>query len=261
MTALLEIDGLVKSFRAGATARRAVDGISFTLRRGEALGLAGESGSGKTTLGLIIARLVAEDAGRILFEGQDLAKTPIGQAAFAPWRSRIQFVFQDAGASLVPHQSAVAAVAGPLQRLKGLTRRAAIAAAERTLTDVGLEEPLFLRRPHGLSGGQLARVGIARAIALEPDLLILDEPTAALDVSVQAGILHLLDRLRRERGLGVLFVSHDLNVIRLVCQRVLVMRGGTIVESGPTTSVLDQPTHPFTVELLAALPRLSTPED
>jgi peptide/nickel transport system ATP-binding protein len=150
------------------------------------------------------------------------------------------------------------AVAAPLSRLKGLDGSAAIAAAENALAEVGLEASLFPRRLHGLSGGQLARVGIARAIALQPDLLILDEPTAALDAPIQASFLLLLDRLRRERGTAYLFISHDLNVIQLVCQSVLVMQAGRIVERGPVGTVLARPTQPFTKEMVATLARLAT---
>jgi ABC-type glutathione transport system ATPase component len=272
---LLEVRGLGKAFALPSapgprrlTWRReerpllaAVDDVSFTLARGEALGLVGESGSGKSTTAALVARLTDPDQGRILFEGQDIAGTPARRAAHAAWRPRIQMVFQDPGDSLDPRASAFDAIAQPLRLLKGLggtaLRQQVLRAAERTQ----LAHTLLDHRPHQLSGGQAARVGIARAIALAPSLLILDEPTSALDVSVQIGILQLLDGLRRESGVGLLFVSHDLQVVRLLCQRVLVMQQGRVVESGPTDRVFDQPAHPYSAALAAAVPRFAFKAD
>jgi len=232
----------------------AVDEVSFELARGEALGLVGESGSGKSTTASLVARLADPDRGEILFEGEDIAHTPARYAARAPWRSRIQMVFQDPVDSLGPRARAFDAIAAPLRVLTGLRgstlRQRVHQAAERAQ----LPRALLDHYPHQLSGGQAARVGIARAIALEPALLILDEPTSALDVSVQIGILQLLDELRRDSGMGYLFVSHDLQVVRLLCQRVLVMQHGRVVESGRTAQVFDRPAHPYSASLAAALP-------
>jgi ABC-type dipeptide/oligopeptide/nickel transport system ATPase subunit len=224
MTMLLQVRGLTKSFGT----LRAVDGVSLAIGRGEAVGLTGANGSGKSTLAALIARLLDPDAGTILFDGIDLAAPPARRAAHQAWRGRVQMVFQDAGAALDPRILARDAVAAPLARLCGLRGAALTAAAEQALDMVGLERTLFDRRPHQLSGGQLARVGLARAVALRPDLLILDEPTTALDVSVQAAILHLLHALRRELGMALLLISHDAEVVRLLCERVLVMRHGQI---------------------------------
>ncbi|MDM0008131.1 ATP-binding cassette domain-containing protein [Variovorax sp. J22G73] len=248
----------VPSFGGLVTQRRwlqAVDGVSFTLARGEAVGLVGESGCGKSTLVSLLARLADPVSGRIVFDGIELADQPAAQAAKAPWRHRVQMVFQDPHDSLDPRRTAFDAIADPLRSLRGLRgdalRQRVLDVAQR----VQLGADLLQRRPHELSGGQAARVGIARALAPEPELLILDEPTAALDVSVQAGVLALLDRLRRELGLAIVFVSHDLGVVRLLCERVLVMREGRIVDQGPARELLDRPRHAYTAALAVAIPR------
>lgn len=248
----------VPAFGGLVTRRRwlqAVDGVSFTLARGEAVGLVGESGCGKSTLVSLLARLSDPLSGRIVFDGTDLAAHPSAYAAHAPWRHRVQMVFQDPHDSLDPRKTAFDAIADPIRGLLGLRgeplRERVLDVARR----VQLGTDLLQRRPHELSGGQAARVGIARALGPGPELLILDEPTAALDVSVQAGVLALLDRLRRELGLAIVFVSHDLGVMRLLCERVLVMREGRIVDQGPARELLDRPRHAYTAALAAAIPR------
>lgn len=237
----------------------AVDDVSFELARGEALGLVGESGSGKSTTAALVARLADPDQGQILFEGEDIAATPARHAARAPWRPRIQMVFQDPADSLDPRASTFDAIAAPLRVLAGLRGAALVQRVHRAAERAQLPRALLASYPHQLSGGQAARVGIARAIALEPALLILDEPTSALDVSVQIGVLQLLDELRRDSGMGYLFVSHDLQVVRLLCQRVLVMQKGRVVECGTTAQVFDRPAHPYSATLAAALPSLGPP--
>ncbi|SFQ34866.1 ATP-binding cassette domain-containing protein [Variovorax sp. 770b2] len=236
---------------------RAVDGVSFQIARGESLGLVGESGCGKSTLATLIARLGDPLSGRILFDGAELATRTAASAAHAPWRHRIQMVFQDPFDSLDPRRTVFETIALPLRHLLGLGADALHQCVLEAARRVQLSPELLQRRPHELSGGQAARVNIARALAPGPDLLILDEPTAALDVSVQAGVLALLDRLRRELGLAMLFVSHDLGVVRLLCERVLVMREGRIVDEGPARQLFDQPRHPYTAALAAAVPRFS----
>ena len=239
-----------------ATVFEAVKGISLEIWPGESVGLVGESGCGKSTTSSMIMRLLDPTDGAIRFKGQDI--TLINRQAFVhhAMRRSLQMVFQDPTDSLNPRFSAADSIADPLRRLMGMSHRDTIAARVAQLADmVGLPQDLLTRLPHQLSGGQKARVGIARAIASEPDLLILDEPTAALDVSVQAIVLNLLVDLRARTGMAYLFVSHDLEVVRLLCDRVIVMRSGEIVEHGPTTQVLNQPSHPYTCELLAAAPR------
>ena len=234
---------------------QAVDGVSFTLARGEAVGLVGESGCGKSTLVSLLARLSDPVSGRIRFDGIELADHPASRAAQAPWRHRVQMVFQDPHDSLDPRKTAFDAIADPLHNLLGLKAEALRQRVLDVAQRVQLGVDLLQRRPHELSGGQAARVGIARALAPGPELLILDEPTAALDVSVQAGVLALLDRLRRELGLAIVFVSHDLGVVRLLCERVLVMREGRIVDEGAARELFDRPRHAYTAALAAAIPR------
>jgi oligopeptide/dipeptide ABC transporter ATP-binding protein len=232
----------------------AVDDVSFTIARGETVGLVGESGCGKSTLVRLVARLIDANEGSIRLDGHELTHKPAKAFARTPERGRIQMVFQDAGESINPRYSAFAAIADPLMRLRGLGGDALKAKVHEAATRCGLPLELLTRFPHQLSGGQRARVGIARAVAVEPELLILDEPTAALDVSVQVVILQLLDRLKRDLGMSYLFVSHDLNVVRLLCDRVLVMYLGKIVESGPAREVFANPAHPYTQALVAAVP-------
>jgi peptide/nickel transport system ATP-binding protein len=234
---------------------RAVDGISFTVHRGESVGLVGESGCGKSTTSTMIMRLIDKSDGVINFDGQDIGAIPAKKFARLPLRKRIQMVFQDPTDSLNPRFTAARAIADPILRL-GETRgsRAVLARCEELARQVGLPVELLDRFPHQLSGGQKARVGIARAIALNPDLVILDEPTAALDVSVQAVVLNLLQDLKEQLGMSYLFVSHDLNVVRLLCDRVIVMQSGRIVEEGPTERVLFAPEAQYTRDLLAAIP-------
>ncbi|NKC33449.1 ABC transporter ATP-binding protein [Falsiroseomonas selenitidurans] len=234
----------------------AVDDVSFTLGRGETLGLVGESGCGKSTLVRLIARLTDPTSGSIRFNARELAALPARDFARDADRARIQIVFQDAGESINPRFTAADAIADPLRKLRGLRGAALQAKVAEAATLCGLPLELLDRFPHQLSGGQRARVGIARAIAPRPDLLVLDEPTAALDVSVQVTILQLLVTLRETLGISYVFVSHDLNVVRLLCDRVVVMYLGRIVEVGPARAVFDNPLHPYTRGLIAAVPRL-----
>jgi peptide/nickel transport system ATP-binding protein len=234
---------------------RAVDGIGFSVRRGETLGLVGESGCGKSTTSMMVNRLLDPTAGRIVFDGQDIGSIPARQFALTPLRRRIQMVFQDPTDSLNPRFTAERAILDPVLRMGSLKGRDALRARCEELAGlVGLPVELIDRFPHQLSGGQKARVGIARAIALNPDLVILDEPTAALDVSVQAVVLNLLEELRQRLRMSYIFVSHDLNVVRLLCDRVIVMRSGRIVEEGTAEAVLGAPQADYTKELLTAIP-------
>jgi peptide/nickel transport system ATP-binding protein len=234
---------------------RAVGGISFEVKRGESVGLVGESGCGKSTTSMMVMRLIDKTSGTIAFGGEDIGAIPAKQFAVLPARKRIQMVFQDPTDSLNPRFTAVRAIADPLMRLGDVHGSDALRAkCEDLARQVGLPLELLDRFPHQLSGGQKARVGIARAIALRPELVILDEPTAALDVSVQAVVLNLLADLKALLGMSYLFVSHDLNVVRLLCDRVIVMRAGQIVEQGTSEEVLGAPKTDYTRELLSAIP-------
>jgi peptide/nickel transport system ATP-binding protein len=234
---------------------RAVDGISFAVRRGESVGLVGESGCGKSTTSTMVMRLIDKSGGQIFFDGEDIGAIPAQRFARLPLRKRIQMVFQDPTESLNPRFTAARAIADPILRMgQSMSSKDLRARCEELATQVGLPIELLNRFPHQLSGGQKARVGIARAIALKPDLVILDEPTAALDVSVQAVVLNLLQDLKEQLGMSYLFVSHDLNVVRLLCDRVIVMQQGRIVEEGPTEQVLGAPAAAYTRELLTAIP-------
>lgn len=239
---------------------RAIDGISFSVARGESVGLVGESGCGKSTTSMMVMRLLGQTDGRIVFDGEDISAIPPNAFARLPLRKRIQMVFQDPTDSLNPRFTAARAIADPIMQLGDIKGGAALRArCEELAKQVGLPVSLLDRFPHQMSGGQKARVGIARAIALKPDLIILDEPTAALDVSVQAVVLNLLQDLKQSMGMSYLFVSHDLNVVRLLCDRVIVMRSGRIVEQGETEKVLDAPQDAYTRELLSAIPHPPLP--
>jgi peptide/nickel transport system ATP-binding protein len=233
---------------------RAVDDISFQIERGESVGLVGESGCGKSTTSMMLMRLIDKTSGTIEFDGEDIGAIPAKNFATLPQRKRIQMVFQDPTDSLNPRFTAARAIADPLLRLSNISRGELRSRCEELATQVGLPLEFLDRFPHQLSGGQKARVGIARAIALKPDLIVLDEPTAALDVSVQAVVLNLLQDLKYSLGMSYLFVSHDLNVVRLLCDRVIVMKTGQIVEQGPTERVMDAPQADYTRDLLAAIP-------
>ena len=274
---LLLIEKLVKEYpRQGASATlgklfgrkppietesfRAVDGISFSIGHGESVGLVGESGCGKSTTSMMVMRLLDQTSGRIAFDGEEIGSIMPQAFARLPLRSRIQMVFQDPTDSLNPRFTAARAIADPILQLGDIKGRNAMRArCEELATLVGLPVNLLDRFPHQLSGGQKARVGIARAIALHPKLVILDEPTAALDVSVQAVVLNLLQDLKQSMGMSYLFVSHDLNVVRLLCDRVIVMRSGRIVEQGTSEGVLGNPQDAYTKELLTAIPHPPLP--
>ena len=247
---LLAVDGLVKHFSSRGATLKAVDGVSFTLEEGGTLGLVGESGCGKSTTARLILRLLEATAGSVRFGGRELTTLPAAEMRLL--RRRLGIVFQDPYASLNPRMTLRNIVGEGLRvwephadidgRVAGLLER------------VGLD-PAFARRyPHELSGGQRQRVAVARALAPRPSLLICDEPVSALDVSVQAQILNLLADLRRDLGLTILFISHDLAVVRHVCERVAVMHLGRIVEIGTRAQVYENPRHPYTAALLSAVP-------
>jgi peptide/nickel transport system ATP-binding protein len=274
---LLLVEKLVKEYpRQGATATlgklfgrkppveaevfRAVDGISFSVGHGESVGLVGESGCGKSTTSMMVMRLLDQTSGRILFDGDEIGGMLPNGFARTPLRKSIQMVFQDPTDSLNPRFTAARAIADPIMQMGDIKGGDALRARCEELAGlVGLPINLLDRFPHQLSGGQKARVGIARAIALHPKLVILDEPTAALDVSVQAVVLNLLQDLKASMGMSYLFVSHDLNVVRLLCDRVIVMRSGRIVEQGSSEQVLGNPQDAYTRELLTAIPHPPLP--
>ncbi|MGA0532812.1 dipeptide ABC transporter ATP-binding protein [Hansschlegelia sp. KR7-227] len=257
---LLRVDGLSKTYRRARLFRRSAtvvgaDAVSFALRRGETLGLVGESGSGKSTVARCVARLLDGDAGRILLEGEDVAK--LRGRLLKPFRRRVQIVFQDPYRSLDPRRTIAEALAeGPLNF--GATRSAARAGAAELLELVRIDPASLDRYPRQFSGGQRQRICIARALAMRPDLIIADEATSALDVLVQAEILKLLQGLRVQFGLAMLFITHDLRVAAQLCDAVAVMRDGRIVEAGRVRQVFAAPQHPYTAALIAAAPGLET---
>jgi oligopeptide/dipeptide ABC transporter ATP-binding protein len=257
---LLAAVGLRKRFplrRGPFGARRgflpALSGVSFSVQRGETLGLVGESGSGKTTVARIVARLETADEGRVLFEGEDWLS--VSGTALDRLRGDLQMVFQDPGTSLNPRMRVGSQIAEPLLVRRRASRRAAAGRVMRLLDDVGLSPEVAARFPEELSGGQRQRVAIARALATDPRFLVCDEPVSALDVSVAAQILNLLLDLRDRVGLAYLFISHDLAVVSGIADRIAVMYMGRIAEEGPSDELAGRPLHPYTVALLSASPR------
>jgi oligopeptide/dipeptide ABC transporter ATP-binding protein len=256
---LLHVEKLVKYFpiRAGFLSGtvghvHAVDGVSFGVRRGEAFGLVGESGCGKTTLAQTVVRLYQPDSGQILFDGKDIAS--LNRSALQPIRRRIQMIFQDPYASLNPRMTVGAIVAEPLEIYGIGTAEQRQERVRDLLRTVGLHAYMINRYPHEFSGGQRQRIGIARALALQPEMIICDEPVSALDVSIQAQVINLLGDLQRQFGLTYLFIAHNLAVVAYVCDRIGVMYLGKLVELGSTEQVVSRPRHPYTQALLSAVP-------
>jgi peptide/nickel transport system ATP-binding protein len=231
---------------------RAVDDVSLTIRRGETLGLVGESGCGKSTVGRTILRLYEPTEGRIIFDGQDISK--LRERELRPLRRRMQMVFQDPFASLNPRHSVGRIVGEPLRTHGLASRREAVGRVRDLLETVGLPPDAAGRYPHEFSGGQRQRIGLARAIALNPDLVVADEPVSALDVSIQAQIINLLEQLQEEFELTYLFIAHDLAVVRHISDRIAVMYLGWIVEVSPADELYENPLHPYTISLLSAVP-------
>jgi peptide/nickel transport system ATP-binding protein len=250
---LLSLRGLTRHFGKAPELVRAVEGVSFEVARGEVLGLVGESGSGKSTIGRLALRLIEPTSGSIEFNGEDITATP--ERRLKPFRRQAQMVFQDPYASLNPRLK-VRAIIGEALDAHGLARGEA---RERRIGEllgiVGLQPSHMSRYPHEFSGGQRQRIGIARALAVEPDLIVADEPVSALDVSVQAQVLNLMQDLRRRFALSMLFISHDLDVIELMCDRIAVLYLGRIMEIGPTAEIVRRSRHPYTRALIAASPK------
>ncbi|MFD4606598.1 ABC transporter ATP-binding protein [Streptomyces sp. NPDC058451] len=262
-TPLLDVSGLTKHFpitggfpfrrRVGAV--RAVDGLDFSVAEGESLGLVGESGCGKSTTGRLITRLLEPTSGRIAYRGQDI--THASRRELAPVRSEIQMIFQDPYASLNPRQTVGKIISGPME-INGIEPAGGREKRVRELLEtVGLNPEHYNRFPHEFSGGQRQRIGVARALALEPKLIVADEPVSALDVSIQAQVVNLLQGLRKDLGIAFVFIAHDLAVVRHFSQRVAVMYLGRIVEVADRDELYGNPRHPYTRALLSAVPELS----
>lgn len=263
---VLEVDGLTKEFQGGRGRRRttvrAVNGVSFSVRAGECLAIVGESGSGKSTLARSVLRLIEPDAGSVRFRGQDLLA--LSPAQMRAQRRHLQMIFQDPYASLHPRRTVAQLIAEPWAVHKDVFKDLVAPAARAArvlelLGQVGLPEHFADEYPSRLSGGQRQRVAIARAIGLNPQVLVLDEPVSALDVSIQAQIITLLMSLREELQLAYLFISHDLALVRLVAEKVLVLYRGDVVEAGETAEIFRNPQHDYTRTLLAASPSLEAP--
>ncbi|MER7729461.1 dipeptide ABC transporter ATP-binding protein [Streptomyces erythrochromogenes] len=256
---LLKVTGLTKHFpitkgllRRQSGAVKAVDGLDFDVRRGETLGIVGESGCGKSTMGRLITRLLEPTGGTIQFEGKDI--THLGVAGMRPLRRDVQMIFQDPYGSLNPRHTVGTIVSAPF-KLQGVEPEGGLKAeVQRLLSLVGLNPEHYNRYPHEFSGGQRQRIGIARALALKPKLVVADEPVSALDVSIQAQVVNLLDDLQEELGLTYVIIAHDLSVIRHVSDRIAVMYLGKIVELADNKSLYGEPMHPYTAALMSAVP-------
>jgi ABC-type glutathione transport system ATPase component len=248
--------GLFERFTRAERRVAAVDGITLAIPRGEIFGLVGESGSGKSTLGQIIVRLIEPTSGQLLYRGSDVGA--LSAADRRDFRHRAQMVFQDSNSSLNPRKRIRRALAEALRARDAPERKPASAVHDeigRLMGQVGLDVTLLNRFPHELSGGQRQRVGIARALAMSPELLVADEPVSSLDVSMQGQIINLLQDLNKELGLTIVLISHDLAIVARICGDIAVMKDGKVVETGPATRVLAAPQHPYTKTLLASIPR------
>ncbi|MEW2509664.1 dipeptide ABC transporter ATP-binding protein [Streptomyces sp. NPDC046870] len=264
---LLDVSGLTKHFpiKGGFPIRRtvgavqAVDGLDFQVAEGESLGLVGESGCGKSTTGRLITRLLEPTGGRVTYRGQDI--THANRKQLAPIRSEIQMIFQDPYASLNPRQTVGKIISGPME-INDITPPGGREKRVRELLEiVGLNPEHYNRFPHEFSGGQRQRIGVARALALEPKLIVADEPVSALDVSIQAQVVNLLQKVQRELGIAFVFIAHDLAIVRHFSQRVAVMYLGKIVEIGDREDLYDNPRHPYTRALLSAVPEATVDEE
>jgi ABC-type glutathione transport system ATPase component len=249
---LLEVERLCVAFPLPGWRRtlRAVDDVSFTVAAGESVGLIGESGSGKSTIARVILNLQRPSAGRVLYRGGEVSG--LSNAGFRPLRPRLQMVFQDPWASLSRRMTIGALIEEPLLLAGALDRKARRDRVRELLAQVDLDPAVERRYPPGLSGGQLQRVCIARAIATMPDLLVLDEPTSSLDLSVRASIVALLRRIQTQSGMAMLFISHDILTVRRLASRAIVLNGGRVMEQGSVEKVIGQPSHPYTQALLSA---------
>jgi len=263
--ALLEVRDLKVHFpiysgllRRKTDSFKAVDGVSFNVPAGKTVGLVGESGSGKTTIGRTLVKLISPTSGKAFWKGKEILS--MSEKEFRPLRRKIQYIFQDPFGSLNPRMTVGKIIGEALEiHFADLDRTQRTDRVESLLQRVGLKGDMMHRHPHEFSGGQRQRIGIARALAVEPEFLICDEPVSALDVSVQAQIVNLLQDLQEELGLALLFIAHDLAVVEHISDFVLVLHRGKIVESGPARDVLEHPIDPYTRDLLAAVPRLEEP--